>query len=81
MGTRKDVAGMNMGLERMVMSQVSGESLGRPPSVGSWLRPGKNSRANHSKEKEGLFRKIHTPQTEYGPSQKARGPKTDFHVI
>ena len=64
-----------MRLERMVMSQVSGESLGQPPSVGSWLRAEKNSSASHNKEKEGLFREIHTPQTQCGPPQKARGPR------
>ena len=58
--------------ERMVTSQVSGESLGRPPSVGSWLCAGKNSRASHSKVKEGLFREIHTPHTVCGPSRKVR---------
>ena len=42
-----------------------------PPSVGYWLRAGKNSRARRSKGKEGLFRGIHTP--ECGPSQEARG--------
>ena len=47
--------------------------LARPPSVGSWLHTGKNSRVSHSKVKEGLFREINTPQTECGPSQKARG--------
>ena len=31
-----------------------------PPSVGSWLHAGKNSRVSHSKVKEGLFREIHT---------------------
>ena len=61
-----------MGLERMVTSQVSGESLGWLPSVGSWLHAGKNSRASHSKVKEGLFREKRTPQTECGPSWKAR---------
>ena len=55
------VAGKKVGRERMVTSQVSGESLGRPLSVGSWLLAGKNSRARHSKVKEGLFREIHTP--------------------
>ena len=70
-----------MGCERVVTSQVSGESLGRPPSVGSWLRAGKNSRASHSKVKEGLFREIHTPQTECGPSQKARRARVCMGVV
>ena len=61
-----------MGQERMVISQVSGESQGWPPSMGSWVCAGKNSRVSHSKEKEGLFREIHTLKTEYGTSQKAR---------
>ena len=41
-----------MGHKRMATS----ESLGRPPSVGSWLCAGKNSRVSHSTVKEGLFR-------------------------
>ena len=47
--------------KRRVTAQVSGESLGQLPSVGSWLHAGKNSRASHSKVKEGLCREIHTP--------------------
>lgn len=39
----------------MVTSQVTSESLGLPPSTGSWLLAGKSSRKSHSKEKEGLF--------------------------
>ena len=66
------VAGKRVGRKRMVTSQVSGESLRCPPSVDSGLSTGKNSRASHSKVKEGLFREKHTPQTEYGPSRKAR---------
>jgi len=38
----------------MVTSQVM--SLGRLPSVGSWLHTGEDSRVSHSKVKEGLFR-------------------------
>ena len=49
-----------MGHERMVTSQVLRESLGLPPSVGSWLCAGKNARASQSKVKEVLFREIHT---------------------
>ena len=46
------------------------------PSEHPWLRAGKNSRVSPSEVKAGLFREIHTPQTECGPSQKARaGPK------
>ena len=40
--------GRKVGYERMVTSQVSGESLGWPPSVGSWLHTEKNSRVRHS---------------------------------
>ena len=58
-----------MGRGRMVTS------LERPPSMGRWLRTGKNSRASHSKLKEGFFREIHSPQTECGPPQKAKGPQ------
>ena len=66
------VAGKKVGREWMVTSQVSAESLGWLPSVGSWLPAGKNSRVSYSKVKEGLFRELHTPQTECGPSQKVR---------
>ena len=59
--------------ERMLTSQISGESLGWPPRVGFWLRAGKNSRSNHSKVKAGLFREILHRQ-EGGPSQ-VRGPE------
>ena len=44
----------------MVASQVS---LG-PPTEGSWLHSGKNSRGrSQSRVKADLFREIHTPQT------------------
>ena len=36
----------------MVTSQVMCESLGWPPSVGTWLHIGRNSRASHSEVKE-----------------------------
>ena len=39
------VAGKKVGHKRMVTSQVSGESLGQPPSVGSWLCAGRQERA------------------------------------
>ena len=55
------VAGGNVGCERMVTSQVLGESLGWPPSVSSWLHAGKNSRVSHSTVKEGLFKEIQAP--------------------
>lgn len=51
------VAGKRVGRERMVTPQVTSESLGWPPSVGSWLHAGRNSRANHSQVKEGLGQK------------------------
>ena len=35
--------------ERMVTSQVTSESLGRPLDVGSWLLAGKKSRVSHGK--------------------------------
>ena len=35
---------------------VTSESLGQPPSVGSWLCARRNSRVSHSRVKEGLFR-------------------------
>ena len=55
------VAGKRVGRGRMFTSQVTSESLGRLPGVGSWLCAGKNSRASHSKVEEGLFREMHTP--------------------
>ena len=54
------VTGKRVGRERVVTSQVTAESLGWPPSVGSWLRAGRNSRANRGQVKEGSGRK-HTP--------------------
>ena len=47
--------------ERMVMSQVSREFLGRAPSEGPWLGAGKHSRVSHSKGKAGLLREMHIP--------------------
>ena len=58
----------------MLMTQVSGELLGQLPSVGYRLHGGKNSGLGHSKEKESLFREIHTLQSECGPFQKVRDP-------
>ena len=45
-----------VGCERMVASQIASETLGRPPSGGSWLCAGRNSGTSRSDEKEGLFR-------------------------
>ena len=70
------VAGKRVVLERTITSQVTSESLGQPPSVGSCLCAGKNSRASHDKVKKGLFREKHTPQTECRPLQKAREAQT-----
>ena len=56
---RGNVAGERAGHKRMIMSQVSGKSLGWLPSLGSWLLAGKNSRTSHSKVEKGLFREIH----------------------
>ena len=36
----------------MVTSRVMCESLGWPPSMGTWLHIGRNSRASHSEVKE-----------------------------
>ena len=57
----KAVAG-EWGSERIVMSQVSREFLGRdrPASEGPWLHTGKNLRASHSKVEVSLFREIRT---------------------
>lgn len=60
LGNRKDVEGKKVAHKRIVTSQVL-ESLGWLPSMGSWLLAGQNSRKSHSKEKESLFREIHTP--------------------
>ena len=48
------------------MSQVLDEFLGQVTSCR------KNSRMSHSKVKAGLFREIHIPEAEFGPSEKAR---------
>ena len=44
----------------MVTTQVSGKSRERPSGVSSSLHAGKDSRASHSKVKEGLSREMHT---------------------
>ena len=58
----------------MFTSQVSGESLGRPPSVGSWLHAGKNSRASPSKVKAGLFRDTHSIERMRSISESESSP-------
>ena len=50
------VAGKRVGCNRMVTSQVTAESLGLLPSMGSWFCIGKNSSENFSKLKDGLLR-------------------------
>ena len=65
-------AGQRVGCKRMVTFQVTSESLGQPPSMGSCLCAGKNSRASHGKVKIGLFREKYAPQTECRPLEKAR---------
>ena len=55
------VAGKKGRCERMVRLQASGKSFCWLRSVDSWLLAGKNSRASHSKVKEGLFTEKHTP--------------------
>ena len=40
----------------MVASQVTSESLGRPPNVGTWLCTGRDSRASHGEVKKGQSR-------------------------
>lgn len=54
------VAGKRVGCNRMVTSQVTSESLGLLPSMGSWLCIGKNSSESFSKLKEGLFMEKYT---------------------
>ena len=54
------VAGQRVGCNRMVTSQVMSESPGLLPSMGSWLRIGKNSSESFSKLKKGLFMEKHT---------------------
>ena len=59
----------------MVTSQIVSESLGWPPSVGSWLCAGKNSRASHSEVKEGLFRQeTHCTDRVWTISEGKRSP-------
>lgn len=53
--TPKTVVGRGGGARKWSYPKVTSESLGWPPSVGSWLSIVKNSRASHSKAKEGLF--------------------------
>ena len=70
-----------MGHERREMSQVSGEAEGRPPGKGPWLCTAKNSRVTQSEREVGLFRELHIPQTECGPSQKAREQPWEKHAV
>lgn len=53
-----------------VASQVTSESLGWPPNVGTWLCTGRDSRASHGEVKEGPSRE-ETRYAECGPSWKA----------
>ena len=66
-----------MGCKRMVISQVTSESLGQLPSMGSWLCAGKNLRASRGKVKEGLFREKYTPQSvaHFRRQERHRRPK------
>ena len=74
---RGNVAGERAGHKRMIMSQVSGKSLGWLPSLGSWLLAGKNSRTSHSKEKEGLFGgDTHSADRMWAISEDKRGLET-----
>ena len=50
------VAGKRVGCEKMVTSQATPESLGRPPSVVSWPPVGQNSRLSPNEVKGGIFR-------------------------
>ena len=69
------VAGKRVRLEKMVTSQVTSESLGQPPSVGSWFLTGKNSRASHSEVKEGLLREeTHSTDRVWATLKGKRGP-------
>lgn len=59
-----------MGRERMAASQVTSESLGLLPSVGSWLLEGKSSRKSHSEAEEGLLREeTHSVNRVWGISE------------
>ena len=60
----------------MVTSQVTSKPLGWPPSVAFWLLAGKNARANHSKGREGLFRKeTHSIDRVWAISEGKRGTR------
>lgn len=67
----------------MVTSQITSESLGLPPSIGSWLLAGKSSRKSHSKAKEGLFREeTHSINRVWGISEGKRGTRVwGCHVL
>ena len=58
----------------MVTSQVPSESLGRPPSVGSWLLTGEELRVSHGKE-EKVYPGRCTLHRQSGPSQEVRASK------
>lgn len=66
-GPGRDVVG-HTGLERTATSRVLVSLYDRLASKGAWPHKGKNSRVNDSQAKAGLFREIHIPQTECGPS-------------
>ena len=40
----------------MATTQIVSKPLGQPPSIGSWIHTGKNSRARHNEVKDGLLR-------------------------
>ena len=68
-GDGSSVAGKRVGWERMVASQVTSESLGWPPNVGTWLHTGKDSRASHGEGRS--IQGGNTLHGECGPSWKA----------
>ena len=56
------VEGKRVGWERMVTSQVMSESLGWPPSVGTWLRIGRKSRMRQGEVKNWSPGRKHSKQ-------------------
>ena len=68
-GDGSSVAGKRVGWERMVASQVTSESLGWSPNMGTWLRISRDSRASHGEGRS--IQGGNTLHRECGPSWKA----------
>ena len=68
-GDGSSVVGKRVGWERMVASQVTSESLGWPPNMGTWLRISRDSRASHGEGRS--IQGGNMLHRECGPSWKA----------